>query len=668
MVNLHYGLFDITAISFALMLLACTVLLPFYVSLTLLFTPKLSQVVPSVFSVTIYRPTFAFVGMPLSYNWLLYPILLLFFFLFKSSPTLALEESFHVIVYLLDILVLFAMLIGFMYNVLYTLVSSLANLELECKLEAAEETSDSTLSQSSVSSTIAYPTVTNSYSLVCKPDAAEETSNSSLSQSCIYTNIAFATVTNSYLLGLRHMSTNSPAPEATFNEKPTHNRNILAKCMLESNNIITAAHLEILHPHRPKLDQATLNTMISFDKHTFDLPLTLKDSLRLTDVAGRPNTNVHGVYKFIAKNTGKVLYVGSSSNLAKRIRQYLNPSSQDKASGLIKDYVKHEGNLANTLLEVYPLPEPHNKFYVQLEQYYILTHDPDLNVLKLANGAIKSLDEKTVLMQIIDRGIVTYAYHLHKKVLISRHLSVRQAALAYNLGVNSITWALKNHKEIKGLFFSHTSPDKFNYVLALSKIAELKLERKAKGDTLKSLAAQKVCVKIYVYNDTKDTLLHVFNSVTNAIKCMGGNTSALYKALKTNSNYKNIYPSYTLLDGTLEGLLPTDNMANYLDKHIRGSGKVTYFLRHEVSGVVVKLSSFAQVELVFKKLGLDSTLIRDVTSRLPNRASKSINGFFIELDQPSLPLGDLLYPNSILFNKSYHHSTASILELFSKIN
>src|SRR5439155_16625394 len=150
------------------------------------------------------------------------------------------------------------------------------------------------------------------------------------------------------------------------------------------------------------------------------------------------NNRFVGVYEFINKITGE-LYVGSSVNLADRIRNYFRPSVLVNSDRLIIQSLREYG-VQNFSLAVYKIdPILFNGefkplvFSRALEQYHIFTKNPVLNVVKVAGGYPSvELSENARLLIGKARSKRLYVYNFEGTVL----LYISDSALSFTREVN----------------------------------------------------------------------------------------------------------------------------------------------------------------------------------------------------------------------------------------
>lgn len=112
---------------------------------------------------------------------------------------------------------------------------------------------------------------------------------------------------------------------------------------------------------------------------------------------------VAGVYIFTHKDTG-AKYVGSSAQLANRLRRHF--TKQNQAKGKFVPFLNAEG-LAKFTLKVIPIYDSLIlKPELILEQYYLLDASFNLNVSRVAN--IPGFNSKNIYMYNKDKTVLIY--------------------------------------------------------------------------------------------------------------------------------------------------------------------------------------------------------------------------------------------------------------------
>ena len=118
-----------------------------------------------------------------------------------------------------------------------------------------------------------------------------------------------------------------------------------------------------------------------------------EDAYDLKDLIIKENKGKSGIYMWTSKNTGDI-YIGQSSNLALRIKNYLNMSYLKSKENLIisRALIKYGySNFSLTILEYCDKSE-----LLKREQYYLDKLGPQYNILKIAGSSLgHTLSEET---------------------------------------------------------------------------------------------------------------------------------------------------------------------------------------------------------------------------------------------------------------------------------
>ena len=118
-------------------------------------------------------------------------------------------------------------------------------------------------------------------------------------------------------------------------------------------------------------------------------------------------------YPALHKITG-LKYVGSSSQLAKRLSGYLNYTHKPIGKFIP---LLHKDRLSNFTLEVIPLVNNYNfRSEIVLEQYYLLDPSFNLNTVRVANNPSGS-NAKSLFMYNRDKTILYYS-STQQKILL----------------------------------------------------------------------------------------------------------------------------------------------------------------------------------------------------------------------------------------------------------
>jgi len=207
----------------------------------------------------------------------------------------------------------------------------------------------------------------------------------------------------------------------------------LAKAQLLSGKPVTLKLLnKILAYSNILVNEETLNSLINMPRLTFNDLHKLETRRLIDDKLGLPHSKVQqcGVYIFshlpegTPEGTLRVpsgedtnqKYVGSSSQLALRLRGYLNQTH--RSIGKLIPLIKEKG-LSSFKLEVICLPYyPDLNPEIVLEQYYLLDPSFNLNTIKVSNNPSGSA-AKPLYMYNRDKSILYY-FTFQQKDFISK--------------------------------------------------------------------------------------------------------------------------------------------------------------------------------------------------------------------------------------------------------
>ena len=160
----------------------------------------------------------------------------------------------------------------------------------------------------------------------------------------------------------------------------------LAKAHINSGKQLTIKVLnEILAYSNILVSEETFISLINMPRMVFDDLHKKETRTLIDDKLGLPHskTQRRGVYIFTCLDTNQK-YVGSSSQLALRLRGYLNKTHKD--TGKLIPLIEKKG-LACFRLEVICLPYyPEFRPEIVLEQYFLLDPTFNLNTIKVANN------------------------------------------------------------------------------------------------------------------------------------------------------------------------------------------------------------------------------------------------------------------------------------------
>lgn len=241
----------------------------------------------------------------------------------------------------------------------------------------------------------------------------------------------------------------------------TNNPHILAKRQLEQKSPVTVGFVNQLMSYysHPLVTQERFNYFNTAEWKYFDLPLTPASRKQLTAHIGSGDNSsdvrLPGLYQFVDKSTNYCLYVGSSVNLGARVNAYLKRSS-NTIKGPIGQFVRSD-KLSQAKLAVLVLDKAFNHLHISAEQFFILTLNPLLNVIKVRGSGgptVFSRDRRTAQIKL--RGQPTYMYTGNRSSLVHVFNSTRDAARQLNLAVNSLNRGLANDRTVKGYYFTKT--------------------------------------------------------------------------------------------------------------------------------------------------------------------------------------------------------------------
>lgn len=194
----------------------------------------------------------------------------------------------------------------------------------------------------------------------------------------------------------------------------------LANAQIESGKIVTVGILNRILAYTKAgalVSKNTLNSLINMPRLVF-YNLDKKETKDLIyGKLGLPHNKIQqrGVYIFICIDTNEK-YVGSSSQLAFRLKGYLNKTHL--STGKLIPLIKEKG-LSKFRLEVICLPDiPEIKPEIILEQYYLLDPSFNLNTIKVVNNPSGST-AKPLYMYNRDKSILYY-FTLQQKDFITK--------------------------------------------------------------------------------------------------------------------------------------------------------------------------------------------------------------------------------------------------------
>lgn len=219
----------------------------------------------------------------------------------------------------------------------------------------------------------------------------------------------------------------------------------------------------------------------ALSEHQFDLlcdivPLSVKLPLDLNDPITRravgpviarthpdyKKNRLCGVYVWTNKVTGEH-YVGSSVDLARRVRSYLSPQNLINSDRVVMQSLAKYG-VNNFTLMVYVVERTINYFLFSdtnvislilgLEQYLIFTTDPKLNTLKAVNfpgSSVNSEETKAIISATNSRPI--YLYSPDGLTLLGVYRSAVELMNGTGLGQSTVSRYLNSGDTILDSFF-----------------------------------------------------------------------------------------------------------------------------------------------------------------------------------------------------------------------
>lgn len=192
----------------------------------------------------------------------------------------------------------------------------------------------------------------------------------------------------------------------------------LAKAQLLSGEPVTLKVLNnILAYSGILVNEETLNSLINMPRLIFKDLHKLETRRLIDEMLGLPHGKVQqrGVYIFSHIDTNQK-YVGSSSQLAFRLKGYLNQTH--RSIGKLIPLIQEKG-LSSFKLEVICLPYyPDLNPEIVLEQYYLLDPSFNLNTIRVSNNPSGSA-AKPLYMYNRDKSILYY-FTLQQKDFISK--------------------------------------------------------------------------------------------------------------------------------------------------------------------------------------------------------------------------------------------------------
>jgi hypothetical protein len=272
--------------------------------------------------------------------------------------------------------------------------------------------------------------------------------------------------------------------------------------------------------------------------------------LKIAEVA----KGAKGVYLFtcgeVNNSRRSIAYIGSSINLYNRVCSYFMPSILARSDRKVLRYFNKYG-FSNVKLTLFIMePSSSWKEVIELEQYFIDTLSPSLNVDLVAGGyngyhAPMSQEARDLLRRL--RGTPIYLYDTHTKSLI--FISDSKQWLYTNIGIHHVS--LNNCIANGSLYLNR-------FLLTLDFISEYPYEDIFTEDSLISLVnsvrvqykpAQPASKSVIAENVIHPELTRIFSSIGEASRHLKGDKGTIRKYIdgKSNGLYRNQW-KLTLLD------------------------------------------------------------------------------------------------------------------------
>jgi hypothetical protein len=304
----------------------------------------------------------------------------------------------------------------------------------------------------------------------------------------------------------------------------------LVNTQVNGNKPLTLKVLnEILAYYNILVSEDTLNSLLAIPRLVF-YDLHKQETLDLIyEKLGTPHSKIQaqGVYIFTYLSTGQK-YVGSSSQLAFRLKGYLNQTH--KSTGKLLPLMKEVG-LSKFKLEVICLPYyPEFKSEIILEQYFLLDPSFNLNTIRVSNNPSGS-NSKALFMYNRDQSILYY-YTTQQKDFISK-LSISHFTFTKHLTKG--TYYLGKY-----LFTRESNNTARQSHLTLPEIA-LMLERdRVKFNKEKPVNSSSKAIVLIDVQSKEELLFESLGQCINFLKSKGFSASqkTLVKRLNSDLSYK----------------------------------------------------------------------------------------------------------------------------------
>ena len=304
----------------------------------------------------------------------------------------------------------------------------------------------------------------------------------------------------------------------------------LAKAQIKKGTPVTVGVLnEILAYSNMLVSEDTLNSLITMPRFVFT-DLDKKETRRLIDdKLGLPHSKIQqrGIYIFTCTDTNEK-YVGSSSELALRLRGYLNKTH--KNSGKLIPLIEEKG-LPCFKLEVVCLPYyAEFKPEIVLEQYFLLDPSFNLNTIKVSNNPSGST-AKPLYMYNRDKSILYY-FTTQQKDFISK----------LNIGHITFTKHLTNGTYYLGKYsFARESNNAARQShMTLPEIALMLKRDRVKFNREKPISSLSKAVVLIDVQSKEELFFESLGQCISFLKSKGFSASqtTLAKRLNTDLSYK----------------------------------------------------------------------------------------------------------------------------------
>lgn len=304
----------------------------------------------------------------------------------------------------------------------------------------------------------------------------------------------------------------------------------LANTQVKSNKPVTLKVLnEILAYSNILVSEDTLNSLLAIPRLVF-YDLHKQETLDLIyEKLGTPHSKIQaqGVYIFTYLSTGQK-YVGSSSQLAFRLKGYLNQTH--KSTGKLLPLMEEVG-LSKFKLEVICLPYyPEFKSEIILEQYFLLDPSFNLNTIRVSNNPSGS-NSKALFMYNRDQSILYY-YTTQQKDFISK-LSISHFTFTKHL--TNGTYYLGKY-----LFTRESNNTARESHMTLPEIALMLKRDRVKFNKEKPVNSSSKAIVLIDVQSKEELLFESLGQCINFLKSKGFSASqkTLVKRLNSDLSYK----------------------------------------------------------------------------------------------------------------------------------